>query len=96
MAVHGVCRLFCALTVVPGLLAYSGAAAKDIGNLKATVSFNDRVLIIRNNTGGPLTECNIIVNSRFKVNWVDVPASGRELRWPEFMTKNDVRFDPRS
>ncbi|WP_147407793.1 hypothetical protein [Rhodopseudomonas palustris] len=76
-----------------GLLAGCGPA-NEAGHLKATVSVNREVLIVRNNTGGPLTNCNILVNSRFKVNRVDIPGSGREFRWPEFMTANDVRFDP--
>lgn len=74
--------------------AMAAAEAKDVGTLKVTVSVNQSALIVRNNTGAPLNSCNIIVNRRFKVNWVDIPASGREFRWPEFMTSNDVRFDP--
>ncbi|PZA12430.1 hypothetical protein DNX69_10655 [Rhodopseudomonas palustris] len=72
----------------------TGCGPGDADPLKATVSINREVLMVRNNTGVPLTNCNILVNSRFKVKWVDIPASGREFRWPEFMTANDVRFDP--
>ncbi|MDC7789118.1 hypothetical protein PQJ75_03245 [Rhodoplanes sp. TEM] len=78
-------------------LVYPGAAlviAKDVGTLKATAGITDKVLIIRNNTGGSLTACNIYVNSRFELRGVDIPVSGREFRWPAFMTRNDVRFDP--